>query len=248
LTQQCAPKAATKKGIPWILLTLTVVALAMLISLGNWQMRRRAWKEDLVAKIETRVAADPLPLSDALTRLREGGDIEYLPVTVTGTFLNDGEQHVLSTWQGQSGWNVFAPMQTVGDRAILFVNRGFVPYDRKDPATRPESLPEGPQTVTGLARMPVNAKPSMLAPENNPAKNEYYWKDLAAMTAAAGLDGETVLPFFVDAGPGPDPLKLPAGGVTIIDLPNNHLQYALTWYGLAGALAVVAGVFLWRRR
>jgi surfeit locus 1 family protein len=133
------------------------------------------------------------------------------------------------------------------DGAILFLNRGFVPYDRKEPETRPDSLAEGEQALIGLARLPLFENPGFLVPDNDPARNQYYWKDLAAMTEAAGLEGETVLPLFVDAGPYADPLKLPIGGVTNIDLPNSHLQYAVTWYGLALALVGVVGVFLWRR-
>ncbi|MAS06753.1 MAG: hypothetical protein CL534_18990 [Ahrensia sp.] len=234
------------RGFPWVLLVSTLVALAILVSLGNWQLRRLAWKEDLLATIDARIHAAPVPLDEALSRMRGGEDIEYLPVELSGRFLPGTEQHVLSTWKGASGWNIYQPLR-LEDGRVLFVNRGFVPYDRADPKTRPESLPEGEQAITGLARLPLDAKPGFLVPENEPAKNEYYWKDLAAMTAAAGVGGETVVPLFVDAGPYADPAKLPIGGVTNIDLPNNHLQYVVTWYGLALALAAVSGVFLWRR-
>jgi surfeit locus 1 family protein len=231
---------------PWVLVVSTLVSLAILVSLGNWQVRRLAWKEGLLATIDQRIHAEAVPLSEALTMMRSGEDIEYLPVSLGGTFLPDTEQHVLSTWKGASGWNVYQPLR-LDNGEILFVNRGFVPYDRKDPATRPDSRPEGEQAITGLARLPLDDKPGFLVPENDPAKNEYYWKDLAAMTAAAELDGETIVPLFVDAGPQADPSKLPIGGITNIDLPNNHLQYVVTWYGLAAALLAVSGVFLWRR-
>ena len=245
-TETIATDDRRKRGVPWILIGLSLAALAILVLLGNWQVRRLAWKEDLLATIDARIHAAPVPLAEALARMNAGEDIEYLPVNVAGEFMPDTEQHVLSTWKGASGWNIYQPLRT-GDGSILFVNRGFVPYDRKDPATRPESLSEGEQAITGLARLPLAEKPGFLVPDNDPGKNEYYWKDLAAMTAAAGLQGETVLPLFVDAGPNADPAKLPIGGVTNIDLPNNHLQYAVTWYGLALALAAVSGVFLWRR-
>jgi len=245
LNAQTAAKEKTK-GFPWALVVATLVALAILVSLGNWQVRRLAWKENLLATIDQRIHSDPVPLADALARKTAGEDIEYLPVTVGGSFIPGVEEHVLSTWNGASGWNVYAPLRT-GGGDVVFVNRGFVPYDRKDPASRPDSQPQGPQQISGLARLPLAAKPSFLVPDNVPAKNEYYWKDLAAMTAAAGLGGETVLPVFIDAGPYPDPAKLPIGGVTIIDLPNNHLQYAVTWYGLAAVLFVISGLMIWRR-
>lgn len=234
------------RGFPWILFATALVALAILVSLGNWQVRRLAWKENLLATIDARIHADPVPLGTALEKMAAGEDIEYMPVEVSGTFIPGTEQHVLSTWQGASGWNVYQPLR-LSDGAVLFVNRGFVPYDRKDPSTRPESLPRGEQAITGLARLPLDTKPGFLVPDNDPVRNQYYWKDIAAMTHAAGLDGDTVLPLFVDAVSYDDPTRLPIGGVTNIDLPNNHLQYAITWYGLAVALVGVVGVFLFRR-
>ncbi|TCD13471.1 SURF1 family protein [Oricola cellulosilytica] len=236
-----------RKRFPWILLLLVAFSFAVLISLGNWQVRRLAWKEDLLAKIEARISAEPVTLSAVEDMLKAGEDVEYLPVTVEGTFDHADEQHMLATWNGASGWYVYTPM-AVEDGGYLFVNRGFVPYALKEASARPESLPEGAQTITGLARMPLSAKPGSLLPDNAPDRNQYYWKDLSAMSAAAGLDSEEVVPLFVDAARDEDPQRLPIGGVTNISLPNSHLQYALTWYGLAGALLAVAGVFLWRRR
>ena len=233
-------------GFPWVLVVSSLVALAILVSLGNWQVGRLAWKEDLLATIDSRIHAEPVPLEKAFEKMADGEDIEYLPVEVSGTFVPNAEQHLLSTWNGVSGWNVYQPLR-LDDGAVLFVNRGFVPFDRKDPETRPESRPRGEQALTGLARLPLSTKPGFLVPDNDPAANEYYWKDLAAMTRAAGLEGEEVLPLFVDAGPYDDPQVLPIGGVTNIDLPNNHLQYAVTWYGLAISLVGVVAVFLIRR-
>ena len=135
------------RGFPWILLVSTLAALVVLISLGNWQMRRLAWKEDLLATIDMRIHAAPLPFADVVARIQSGEDVEYMPVLVEGIFVAGGEQHVLSTWKGVSGWNIYQPMMT--DGGVVFVNRGFVPYDRKDPATRPESLPDGAQAISG---------------------------------------------------------------------------------------------------
>ena len=103
-------------------------------------------------------------------------------------------------------------------------------------------------TITGQARNPLSRKPSFIVPENEPAKDVFYWKDLSAMAATAGLPpGAKIVPFFVDAGKAPpNPGGLPVGGVTLIDLPNNHLQYALTWYGFAVTLLVIYVVYHWR--
>ena len=100
-----------------------------------------------------------------------------------------------------SGYYVYTPL-ALDDGRLVFVNRGFVPFDRKDPATRAAGQLAGPQTVPGLAREPLGAKPSSLLPDNDPAANIFYWKDLAAMAATAGLPaGAGVMPFFIDAAP-----------------------------------------------
>jgi surfeit locus 1 family protein len=124
-----------------------------------------------------------------------------------------------------------------------------VPYDRKDPARRAEGQVEGEVSIAGLARNRLDEKPSFIVPENDPAANIFFWKDIDVMAATAGLpDGAEVLPFFLDANTAPNPGGFPMGGVTIIDMPNNHLQYAVTWYGLAVALVGVLAVWGWRSR
>lgn len=224
-----------------------LAALAVLLSLGTWQMQRLAWKERLLADIAERRTEAAVPLS-AIEAMKAGGaDIEYRPVTVTGTFENDRERHFLATYAGRSGYHVYTPLRLADGRAV-FVNRGFVPYDLKEPATRPDGQAAGERTVTGLARDRLAGKPSSLVPDNDLAKNVFYWKDLDAMAASAGIAPETLVPFFVDADATPNPGGFPVGGVTQFELPNNHLQYALTWYGLALALVGVAGLYAWRSR
>lgn len=227
----------------------SLAVLAILLALGTWQVHRLHWKEALLASIAERTAAAPQPLEAIERRFREAGDVEYWPVTATGTFLNDRERHYLATWNGQSGFYVYTPLRLAGGRIVL-VNRGFVPYDLKDPAKRPQGEISGTVTVTGLARNPLAAKPSFIVPDNTPAENIFYWKDRDAMASSAGLPtgDAALLRFFIDAGPGAAPGGWPVGGVTIIDLPNSHLQYAVTWYGLAAALVFVMGSWVWRER
>lgn len=102
-------------------------------------------------------------------------------------------------------------------------------------------------TVEGLARTASDEKPSFIVPDNDPQKNIFYWKDLDAMASSAGLSAEQVREYYVDAGPQENEGGLPIGGVTRIDLPNSHLQYAITWYGLALALVGVLLVWFLRR-
>lgn len=232
----------------WLALALGAVVFLILIALGTWQVQRLHWKEELLHTIDQRMHAPPLPLAEVETRFAATGDVDYVPVTVTGTFLHSGERHFFTTWQGASGFDVLTPL-ALADGRFVFVNRGFVPYDRKDAATRPQGQVAGTVTVTGLARDPLAEKPSMLVPDNDPAKNIFYWKDLGVMAATAGLPaGAEVVPILIDADAAPNPGGLPVGGVTIVDLPNNHLQYAVTWYGLAAALAGVLIAWLLRQR
>ncbi|GHD05957.1 SURF1-like protein [Tianweitania populi] len=229
----------------WIVGAFVLIAMAILLALGTWQMERLAWKEALMARITSQLSQPPVPLATVEAAQAAGDPIEYRPVTVSGTFLHDRERHFFATYEGQSGFYIYTPLR-LADGRVLFVNRGFVPYDRKEPASRAEGQVGGDVTVTGLARERLNGKPSWLVPTNDLAKNIFYWKDIDAMAASAGL-GEPVLPFFVDADKAPNAGGLPIGGVTIIDLPNNHLQYAVTWYGLGLALAGVC-VAMWVRR
>jgi len=232
---------------PWAAVILGLAGIAVLIGLGTWQVNRLAWKEALLAAIDERIHSAPRTLAEVELQFTQFGDVDYEPVAVSGTFDHGGEQHFLATYEGQSGFYVYTPLALADGRSI-FVNRGFVPYDDKDPVTRPAGQVGGTVTVSGLARNPLAEKPSSMLPDNDVTKNIFYWKDVSAMAKSAGVDSSKLLPFFVDAGPAENPGGLPVGGVTIIDLPNSHLQYALTWYGLAVGLAGVLGVWLWRRR
>ena len=240
--------AGSGRGGAVLLVILGLAAFAVLLALGTWQVQRLHWKEGLIATIDERIASAPRPLAEIEAHLADAGDVDYWPVTVSGTFRHEGERHFFATHRGQSGYFVFTPL-ALDDGRLVLVNRGFVPFYRKDPASRAEGQVEGVQTVTGLARNRVEEKPNSLMPDNDPAKNIFYWKDLDAMASSAGVGTrEDYLGFFIDADDAPNPGGLPVGGVTLIDLPNSHLQYAVTWYGLAAALAGVLGVWLWRRR
>ena len=128
------------------------------------------------------------------------------------------------------------PLETPG--FTLLVNRGFVPRERRDPATRAAGNTAGPTTVTGLLRMTEPGGGFLRA--NDPAANRWYSRDVAAIAAARGL-GRTA-PYFVDADAAPNPGGLPVGGLTVVKFPDNHLVYALTWF----ALMLLALFFAWR--
>ena len=230
----------------WVALVLLPIALAILVALGTWQVKRLYWKEDLLASIEQRSTAEPVDVNGIEAALQAGEPIDYRAARASGTFLNDKERHFFATFEGQSGYYVYTPL-TLEDGRFLFINRGFVPYDQKEPSTRPQSLVSGEQRIEGLARAKLTEKPSSMVPENDEGGNIFYWKDLDRMAATVDLPADKVLPFFLDADATPVTGGLPRGGVTVIDLPNNHLQYAITWYGLALALLGVS-IFGWIKR
>ncbi|ACI53907.1 Surfeit locus 1 family protein [Rhizobium leguminosarum bv. trifolii WSM2304] len=235
-----------RRRLPVLTGILVLIALAILISLGTWQVERLHWKEGLIADIAARQAAAPVPLADIEAMAATGGDIEYRRVTATGRYINNKERHFFATWRGQTGFYVYTPLE-LADGRVLFVNRGFVPYDNKEPEMRMQGQLTDQQAVTGLAREKLPGKPSWVVPDNDVAKNIFYWKDLDVMAESVGLEKARVIPFFVDADSTPNPAGLPIGGVTQVDLPNDHLQYAFTWYGLAAVLIAVVGISWFRK-
>jgi len=226
---------------------MTALALPLLIGLGVWQMERLAWKEQLLAEVAEGLGKAPAPLETPPDAWKALVTREYRPVTVTGQFRHGDERHVFASQDGVPGWHVYTPLETEGGHVVL-VNRGFVPDALKDPATRAEGQVAGTVTVTGLLRKP--GVHGWFEPEPDRARNMWYWRDLTGFTdsLAPGVASERVLPLFVDAAASPEnPGGWPKGGVTRLDIPNRHLEYALTWFGLAGTLLVVFGVFAWTR-
>jgi surfeit locus 1 family protein len=225
-----------------------VLAFSILISLGFWQVQRLAWKEALIARVGERVNAQPIaaPSTKEWPDL-ERADLEYQPVSVTGRFLHQYEAHVFTALNaprghfGGLGYFVMTPLETA-DGWFVYVNRGFVPEDRKFGATRPLGQLDAEITVTGLYRTPRLG--SWLSPANDTTKNVWFSRDPGLFAEWHGPPAAWVAPYTIDAGFDPDlPGGLPQGGETLIEFPNNHLGYALTWFGLAAALVGVFFVF-----
>lgn len=225
----------------------TLVALAILFTLGTWQLERKAWKEALIARIEARAHVEP-PGTPPLPAAWNADRDEYRHVRVTGTFLNDRETPVHGLAPGDEpgrallGYYILTPLREA-DGTIVLVDRGIVPTERKDPATRRQGQSDGPVTVTGVLR-PSQTR-TLFVPENDPARGDWFTKDVPAIAAARGL--KAVAPYLIEADATPNPGGWPRGGALRVELPNNHLQYAFTWYGIALCLVGVFGVFAWRR-
>lgn len=221
---------------------LTLGALAVLLGLGTWQWQRMGEKTALIATIKERSQrpAEPLPAAAIWDGLDMAG-LAYRPVTATGRFDHSREAHVFFSLPkpmqgvGGPGYLVLTPL-ALKEGGTVLINRGFVPEIRKAVATRAEGQVADDVTVSGLLRLPEPR--GRFSNPDDPAKNVYYVRDPAAIARALGIGA--VAPFIIDmTGPLP-PGRLPVPGATQVDIPNNHFSYAMTWWSLAGVLAIIA--------
>jgi surfeit locus 1 family protein len=232
------------RGFPVWLSLFTLVTIAILMMLGTWQVQRLDWKLGLIAEREAAMDLPPVDPFDS------GADIpaEFRPVRVAGMYLHDRERHVYETsTDGKAGYHVYTPLVTAEGRAVL-VNRGWVPPERKDAATRPESLIAGTVSVTGAMRYPQQA--GSFTPEDDSAGNVWYHKDPAILGKGLGVDNLEQR-FYVIADRTATPEGgFPRGGQIKAALKNNHLIYAITWYatGFAVFVAFLFYLFQTRRR
>lgn len=232
---------------------IAIVALLGFLYLGTWQVERRAWKLDLIERVQARIHADaqPAPARAQWPALQAApGDYEYRRVQVRGAYLHAQTALVQATSVLDSGYWVMTPLQTEHD-GIVLVNRGFVPRAQPDGPWRASQAPQGQVTVTGLLRLPE--PDGAFLRSNDAAADRWFSRDIAAIAAARGQ--QDVAPYFIDAeasAPLPQALTLepparlpddmlPVPGLTVVSFNNNHLTYALTWYGLA--LMVAAGAW-----
>lgn len=236
-------------------LALSIFALlgtAILLALGGWQLQRMHWKEALLARLEARAAADPVALADAVERFTRSSEdpgvnaARFLKVTATGRYRHDAELHLYGIWNKQPGWRVVTPFAT--EDAVVLIIRGFVPEALKNPDTRRGGQPDGAVGIIGRVRF--GEIQGSFIPDNAAPSNQWYWRDLAAMQATAGgIEGKAFLPFFIELeAPDHDAEWPQAAPVKAAQLHNRHFTYALTWFGLAGALVVVYGLLFRARR
>lgn len=221
----------------WLLLGATLLATAGFTWLGVWQVHRRAWKLDLIAAIDARIHAAPVDApGPADWPGIDAAHDAYRRVRAHGVFLNDRETQVQAVSDLGAGYWVMTPLRT--DRGfIILVNRGFVAQDLKDPATRPGGRVDTPTEVTGLLR--ITEPHGGFLHSNDPADNRWYSRDVAAIAQYRHL--ADTAPYFIDADATQGNPSAPVGGLTVIDLPNNHLVYALTWFSMAALSLGAAG-------
>jgi surfeit locus 1 family protein len=212
-------------------------------ALGTWQVQRLFWKLDLIARVEARVDSEavPAPAASEWAGIDAAKD-EYRHVTATGTFDHGKAVLVQAVTELGAGFWVMTPL--IGDdRSTILINRGFVPAERRDAASRAGGDIAGRVTVTGLMR--ITEPGGAFLRSNDPANGRWYSRDVAAIASAQGL--VDAAPYFIDADKTPNPGGLPVGGLTVVSFRNSHLAYALTWYAMA-VMSAVGASMIYRQR
>ena len=224
------------KRSPAFTIGLTLIALLLFsgfCALGTWQIYRLAWKHDLIARVDARIHAAPVPAPQGATK-----DDEYRRVTVSGTWLHDKAALTQATTIYGAGYWVMTPLRRQ-DGSIILINRGFVTPDAKARYDRPA----GNAHVTGLLRL--SEPHGGFLRSNDPAADRWHSRDVAAIARSRGLN-RAVPGYFIDAAASPAKQRYPIGGLTVVHFPDNHLQYAITWFILA-AMTVGAYILVMRQ-
>lgn len=215
----------------------TIVAIAVLVGLGLWQIERKAWKEALIDTLTRRLSAPAtdLPPRTAWTKL-DSDQEEFRHVTFSAEFLAGRDALVYSSGSSLrndaagAGYWVFTPARLAGG-SVVVINRGFVPQERKDEMSASAGLVD----VVGVMRWPE--KRGTFTPKDDPAHNLWFARDPAAMASEKGWGD--IAPFYIEMESPAPPSGLPRPAALSVNLPNNHQSYVVTWFGLAAALAVI---------
>lgn len=209
------------------------VMLAILLSLGVWQVNRLHWKLGLIAQVNRNLTLPPVSLD---TALKMGKDAEYRRVALTGRFEHTKEAYVYGIVNGAPGYHVVTPL-TMPDGRVLLVDRGIVPDELRDPGKRKAGQVDGVQRVVGVWRTPD--PPGTFTPNPDRAHRIWYSRDVKDITAVDHVS--LAAPVIVEADATPNPGGWPKGGQTVVTFRNEHLSYAVTWFGLA---ATLIGVYI----
>jgi surfeit locus 1 family protein len=226
-----------------------LVALVTFVGLGTWQLQRKTWKEALIATLEQHLAASPVELPPwGRWPSLDPSDDEFRQVKFSAALVPGqealiyGSGSALRSDVSGPGYWVFAPAR-LADGALVVVNRGFVPEGRQDPKSRSAGDVRGTTEMTGVMRWPQPR--DLFSPKDDVARNLWFVRDQLAIAAAKGW-GE-VAPFYVELESPQPPGGLPRAGALKVELRNMHLQYAITWYGLAVVVVVMFGFWLGAR-
>ncbi|WP_067220655.1 SURF1 family protein [Stappia indica] len=238
-----APAAKRRLLLPGL---VAFVVFCALMTLGTWQVLRLQWKLALIERVEERI--DLAPVDPPAPEAWEGIDEDawdYRPVRLKGKFLEGEVYYYIALSEphgtfGGPGYLVYAPFRTEAGPVVM-VNRGFVPEARRLPESRPGSEPPaGEVEIAGLWRR--DERGNMFTLDADPKTQVWFVREAPKMAASLGIGDAPLAPFSVDLRTEATPAGgLPQAGETIISFRNNHLQYAVTWYGLG---LVLIGVFI----
>ena len=226
-----------KKYFPII---FTIPAVIVLLSLGTWQVVRLQWKTNLINSMNERVAMEAIDLPG---QIGDFEDIQYRRVKVRGEFLHDKEAYLFvgaKEFKGAMGYDILTPLRQANGNVVL-VDRGWVPYDKKESEKRPETLTSGIVEVEGMVHKGELQKG--FTPDNEPQKNLWFWIDIPAIASHAGVELQNL---YVRELKKDNSNVLPIAGDAVIRHRNDHLQYAVTWYSLAIILVVI--YFIYQRK
>ncbi|MBL8553096.1 MAG: SURF1 family protein [Phenylobacterium sp.] len=232
------------RRFPVGLTVATAIAFAILMALGTWQVQRLRWKEDLLARIAALQAAEPQALDTVLARVSNGGDGDFTRVEAVCAGLASAPYlELYSVRDGQAGSRLISACRVAGGRSgSILVDRGFV-ADTVSARPPVDAAATAPMAIFGVLRKPETG--NLFSPQNTPER--WYTRDVAAMAAALKAPEPAPLFLMAETSSNPEwkalvPAPIPA------DIPNRHLEYALTWYGLAAALLGVYAALLLKRR
>ncbi|MEG9884273.1 MAG: SURF1 family protein [Hyphomicrobiales bacterium] len=247
-----SPLSSPRRILPVSLAALA--ALAILIGLGLWQIQRLDWKRQLIVTLQSRLSAPPVTLCAVARRVAENRiDTErtdWLRVRASGCFIGDRSLYLYATLNGVAGWHVVSAFKADQGCGVL-VDRGFIPdairRTKKDIA-RPAPAP---LALTGHIRTHSRGQ-GVFTPDNQAEANRWYWWDIPAMAAEFDLGRDSLATAFVvvaepSGGNAADRPQWPRALNPMPELPNHHLQYALTWFGLALCLLCIYTIFIVKR-
>lgn len=211
----------------------TIPGVILLLVLGTWQMQRLQWKDNMVAELNERSSLPAVGLPSVVEKF---SDFEYRRVRVVGEFLHDKEVHLFTgpkSARGRPGYDVLTPLKRA-DGSVVLVDRGWVDSDSKKPENRLETLVDGFVEVEGMVHKGELQKG--FTPDNDVVKNLWFWIDISAIESYTGNQLQNM---YVRALKKEGVSDLPIAGDAVIKRRNDHLQYAVTWYGLAIVLLVI---------
>jgi surfeit locus 1 family protein len=257
-TGEGAQNESAMKPRIWPILLASTFGLVILLCLGVWQLQRLAWKEDLIAKIDARTKSPAVHLSDVFSRMGRGEDVNFTPIFGLGLKCYKGAYlRFLTSHDGLPGYRILQACEYLNTGSALMLDMGTLPetamtiwLKQTDDLTLPDPPKQFYVSAEGVIAIHESRR-GTFDPDNNQKDNLWYWWDGEAMKAAlkaklpadvdlASIIVQQVPPVEASAWPKPTPIKA--------NLRNNHLGYAITWFGLAAVLVVMTGVFIVSRR